>query len=135
MFKCFDIERRFFGRCLVYLFNIISIPYGLFEAEIWNNLNIIIIILFQVGIYPRLQSQGRCDSRSIFKGFEFRVFPSLRLVAIWRLKSPDYPTLYPWLDCGEEMGLYFSPKNISVKWNVNCFVQDLNSGHQFCIRW
>ena len=44
-----------------------------------------------------------------------------------RQKKPVYLTIYPQFEEGRWIHAF--PKVVGVKWNVDSFVQDLNSGH------
>ena len=59
-------------------------------------------------------------------GFEFRVFPSSKPVALWRLKIPAFPTYLPKAEIGRERFIPFL-RSLVQRENVNSLVQDLNS--------
>ena len=62
------------------------------------------------------------------------VFPSPRVVAIPRLKSPICLIIntYTWR---ENSWMYTFPKSISIMWSANCLIQDLNSNSCAHFSW
>ena len=59
-------------------------------------------------------------SKCGYNWFEFRVFLSLRLVALLRLENPTIYLQLSW----ENRQIYAFLKSISAKWNTNGLVQD-----------
>ena len=80
-----------------------------------------------IRIYDPLHT-GMKKHKVIFMGNLIQCFPFLRPVVIPKLKSPVFPTIYPYLS-GKLLDSSLS-EGINALGNVNSLVQDLNSSRR-----